>query len=302
MKQKPLGACRVVLPAANAGGAEWAQVYAFLVQRFPRIAPAVWQQRFATGKVLDAQGQPLHLTAPYVPGATVYYFRELAAEPEVPFTEQILFENERLVVVDKPHFLATAPVGQYVEQTVLRRLQRRLQLPDLSPAHRLDRLTAGVLLLCKRKQDRAAYQELFRWQQMHKVYEAIAPALPELSFPYVKQSHLENDPQHFFLTREGQGAANSETQIEVLQRGAKYWHYQLTPITGRKHQLRVHLASLGAPILGDDFYPAPQARTPDNYQQPLQLLARRLAFTDPLSGEAHCFESRRQLFSVSRLA
>lgn len=154
----------------------------FLCQRFPRIGPGIWRKRLLQGRVLDARHQPLPVDAGCHGGQVIYYFRELEHEPQVPFREDILFENEHLVVVDKPHFLATAPVGNYVEQTVLHRLQQRLQLPELTPVHRLDRLTAGVLLLCKQPHERDTYQALFRRQQVDKVYEALAAPLPHCSF------------------------------------------------------------------------------------------------------------------------
>lgn len=289
MKQ-PAGSSRVVVPSGN-----WPDVLTFLCQRFPRIAPDVWRARLEQGRVLDAALQPLSAEAACRTGQVIHYFRELGSEPEVPFREEILFENEHLLVVDKPHFLATAPVGNYVEQTVLRRLQRRLGLPELTPAHRLDRLTAGVLLLCKRPQDRNAYQALFRDQRTRKVYEALAAPLPGLEFPHIYRSRIINDDRHFFRSREVLGTPNSETRIEVLHRHADHWHYRLLPLTGRKHQLRVHLDALGAPILGDDFYPEPVRRAADDFSQPLQLLARSLAFVDPLSGAKMHFESARRL-------
>lgn len=267
----------------------------FLCQRFPGIEPEIWRERMLRGRVLDAGLQPLPVEALCQAGQVVFYFRELTHEPVVPFMEEVLFENDHFLVADKPHFLTTAPVGSYVEQTLLRRLQQRFNLPELTPAHRLDRLTAGVLLLCKQAITRDAYQALFREQQVDKVYEALAAPLSQLQFPHVRRSRIVNDPQYFFRSAEQAGEANSETRIEVLRTYRDYWHYQLFPLTGRKHQLRVHLAALGAPILGDDFYPQPQRCAIDDFSQPLQLLARSLAFTDPLSGERMQFQSRREL-------
>ncbi|TDQ40253.1 tRNA pseudouridine32 synthase/23S rRNA pseudouridine746 synthase [Thiopseudomonas denitrificans] len=267
----------------------------FLCQRFPRIGPGIWRKRLLQGRVLDARHQPLPVDAGCHGGQVIYYFRELEHEPQVPFREDILFENEHLVVVDKPHFLATAPVGNYVEQTVLHRLQQRLQLPELTPVHRLDRLTAGVLLLCKQPHERDTYQALFRRQQVDKVYEALAAPLPQLQFPHLRRSRIISDDVHFFRSREVAGEANSETRIEVLARYRHHWHYRLLPLSGRKHQLRVHLSALGAPIVGDDFYPQPLRRAADDFSRPLQLLARSLAFTDPLTGAEMLFASRRDL-------
>ncbi len=297
MANKPLGASRIRLPVGH-----WSTVLEYLCQRFVHIGSDVWRERFKQQKILNEHYQPLTLDAPFIAGTTVYYFRELPAELPVPFQEQILFEDEHLLVVDKPHFLATAPVGNYVEQSVLRRLQRRLQLPDLVAAHRLDRLTAGVLMLIKRRQDRDAYQRLFREQAVKKTYEAIAPPLPKLVFPFTHCSRLQADTECFFLMREVSGAPNSQTRIEVLKQGQTSWHYALYPVTGRKHQLRVHLASLGAPIVGDDFYPQLTTSQQDNYQRPLQLLARSLRFIDPLTGQLRFFSSARQLMNIEHIA
>lgn len=281
-------ASKLVLPPGN-----WPCLLDFVCARFPHIQPQQWQHRFERGLVVDGAGGELAAADPYQAGLHLYYFREVANEPVVPFQEQILFEDELLLVVDKPHFLTVSPVGQYVEQTLLRRLQRRYPEAQLSPLHRLDRLTAGVIMFCKQPARRDAYQQLFRAQQLHKTYEAIAVPLPHLQFPLVKTSCLEPHPEHFFLTAETNGAVNSETHIEVLARGSQYWHYLLKPITGRKHQLRVHMHSLGAPIVWDDFYPQVQQR--NGFTQPLQLLARSLEFVDPVAGLPRHFVSRLEL-------
>lgn len=290
MSGKPEGASRVVVPAGAPDS-----LLEFLCARFPRIGSAEWRRRLQQGRVLNAQCRPFAPDDCCSAGQLVYYFRQLEHEPVVPFEEEILFENDQLVVADKPHFLATAPVGSYIEQTLLRRLQRRLSLPQLAPAHRLDRLTAGVLLLCKTPQVRDAYQALFRQQQVEKVYEALAAPLPQLSFPLVRNSRIVNDDEYFFRSCEVAGAPNSSTRIEVLAQYDRYWHYRLLPLTGRKHQLRLHMSALGAPILGDDFYPQPQRRATDDFAQSLQLLARSLNFIDPVTGARMHFESQRQL-------
>lgn len=289
MKQAAL-ASKVVVPAGAPPS-----LLDFLAQRFPQQGRALWQQRLHQGKVLDAQMQPLAVDAPCYQGQLVHYFRELVQEVEIPFALSLLFEDERILVVDKPHFLPTAPTGNYVEQTALRRLQRSLDLPQLVPAHRLDRLTAGVLLFCKQPEDRDAYQGLFRQQAVQREYEALAAPLSQLQLPHVRRSRLQEDPLHFFRSCEAAGPANSETRIELLAQHEHYWHYRLLPQSGRKHQLRVHMAALGAPILGDDFYPQPLRRAADDFSQPLQLLARSLAFTDPLTGQARLFVSGRRL-------
>lgn len=275
---------------------EWATVLDCLCDHFPAIDRATWLQRMARGKVLDGAGAPIGAQHPYRVGLKVRYFREVADETPIPFQEQVLWQDEHLLVADKPHFLPVMPAGQYVEQTLLARLVRRTGNADLVPIHRIDRLTAGLVLFSVNPDSRGHYQALFRQRQVDKRYEAIAPALPQLQFPYLHRS-LMVAGEPFFRMQEVAGPPNSETLIEVLERRGGLWRYGLSPVTGRKHQLRVHLAGLGAPILGDDFYPelqAQRART-DDQAQPLKLLARGLSFIDPLSGLARTFESRLQL-------
>jgi tRNA pseudouridine32 synthase/23S rRNA pseudouridine746 synthase len=280
----------------------WSTVLDCLCDRFPAIGRDAWIDRFERGRVLDALGDPLALDAPYRIGAEVRYFREVVDEPVIPFAESVLHVDEHLVVADKPHFLPVTPAGGFVRETLLARLVQRLGNADLVPLHRIDRDTAGLVLFSANPATRAAYQALFRERRIRKHYEAIAPALPGVSFPLLRMSRLEPGTP-FFRMQEVDGAPNSETRIAVLEReragedigiddgGAAHWRYALEPVTGRKHQLRVHMAALGAPIANDRWYPQAGEVVADDHARPLKLLARRLAFRDPLSGEHHEFES-----------
>ncbi|QNP39678.1 RluA family pseudouridine synthase [Lysobacter solisilvae (ex Woo and Kim 2020)] len=284
-----LAASRLQLPPGP-----WHTVLDCLCARFPLIPREVWLDRFARGMVLDANGAPLAVDAPYRLGAEIRYFREVADEAAIPFQETLLHVDAHLVVADKPHFLPVTPAGGHVRETLLARLVQRLGNPDLVPVHRIDRDTAGLVLFSADPATRAAYQALFRERRIHKRYEAIAPALPGQAFPLVHASRLEvGEP--FFRMREVDGVANSETRIEVIERMGDAWRYALEPVTGRKHQLRVHMATLGAPIRNDRLYPQLVAAAADDYSRPLQLLARALAFVDPLSGVERRFESQLRL-------
>lgn len=280
----------------------WSTVLDCLCDRFPAIDRDAWLDRFERGRVLDAQGNPLSPGAAHRAGAEVRYFREVADEPAIPFAESVLHVDEHLVVADKPHFLPVTPAGGYVRETLLARLVLRLGNAELVPLHRIDRDTAGLVLFSADPGTRAAYQALFRERRIRKQYEAIAPGLPGVSFPLVRTSRLEPGTP-FFRMREVDGTPNSETGIAVLSREARgegtgtgdggpaHWRYALEPVTGRKHQLRVHMAALGAPIANDRWYPRVCEPAADDPARPLKLLASRLSFRDPLSGELREFRS-----------
>jgi tRNA pseudouridine32 synthase/23S rRNA pseudouridine746 synthase len=249
--------------------------------------------------VLDAAGVPLAVDAPYRLGTEIRYFREVAEEATIPFEETVLHVDAHLVVADKPHFLPVTPAGGFLRETLLARLVRRLGNPDLAPLHRIDRDTAGLVMFSANPATRNAYQSLFRLRRIHKHYEAIAPALPGLSFPLVHASRLEMG-EPFFRMREVDGVPNSETRIEVIDRAGASWRYALEPVSGRKHQLRVHMCALGTPIENDRLYPRLAPIAEDDYAHPLQLLARTLAFVDPFSGIARGFESGLRLHDATK--
>ena len=286
-------ASRLQLPPGD-----WPTVFDCLCAQFARIDREEWRGRIERGLVADAQGRPIGLLTPHRTGMEVFYYREVVAEQAIPFVERIVHADDDLVVADKPHFLPVVPGGGHVAETLLARLLRRFGNADLVPLHRLDRMTAGLVLFSANRRTRACYQALFRERRIFKRYEALAPALPDTVFPCERATRIVRG-EPFFLMREVDGAPNALTRIDVLQRGSSVWRYALEPVTGRKHQLRVHMAALGAPILGDDFYaggPAARgARAPDDDARPLALLAKALAFDDPLSGERRRFDSGLEL-------
>jgi tRNA pseudouridine32 synthase/23S rRNA pseudouridine746 synthase len=292
-----VGASAVALPPGP-----WTTVLEFLSWRLPAVSVEEWTARLEQGDVLDATGQPVPVDAGYRPQIRLWYWRELAHEAEIPFEAELLFQDDELVVVDKPHFLPMTPKGRYARHTLLARLKRQLGLEDLSPIHRLDRETAGVVVFSVRRDARAAYQGLFRERSVAKVYEAVAPFRPDLVWPVERHSRLEPGA-HFMQVREVDGEPNASTRIELMAAMGTLAHYRLLPQTGQTHQLRVHMNALGLPLLGDRIYPVllpdpPPQALPD-YTQPLQLLARSIAFTDPLTGQAREFHSRRELAAVS---
>ena len=294
MRQRPatidgLAASTLQLPPGP-----WPTVLDCLCERFPAIGRAQWLDRMLRMRVMDAAGRPLTPETPYRVGLEVHYYREVFDEPRIPFDEVVLHADADLLVADKPHFLPVTPAGGHVHETLLGRLIRHTGNHALVPLHRIDRDTAGLVMFSVNPGSRARYQALFRERGIEKEYEAIAPALPDSTFPFIRTSRIAPG-EPFFRMEEVDGVANSETRIDVLARGDRHWRYALTPVTGKKHQLRVHMAALGAPIVNDATYPHLAERAVDDYSKPLQLLAKRLVFVDPLSGAARCFESRFQL-------
>jgi len=282
----------------------WATLAEFLAQRLP--AATDWPERLRRGDVLDALGHPLSVDAPATPGTVLWYWRQPPPEPRVPFEIELLHQDEHLVVVDKPHFLPVNPGGRHLQETVLVRLKRLLGIATLTAVHRLDLETAGVLLFSVQPASRHAYHALLRDRRMHKVYEAIAPWRADLAFPVTLHHRLEEHPASFMQMQVVDGEPNAQTLVELIgpvSRGGLHAgalaHYRLTPITGRKHQLRAQMNAIGLPLVGDRIYPRlwpePAQGAARDYAQPLQLLARELSFIDPVSGEARRFVSRRRL-------
>lgn len=281
-----VGASRVQVPPGH-----WPTLLDFLCARFPAIARETWLSRFERGRVLDANGKPLRPQAPCRPGTELTYYRELDREDPIPFEAGIVFRDEHLLIADKPHFLPVVPSGRYVQETLLARLRSMLSLDDdLVPLHRIDRGTAGLVAFSVNPRTRGLFQSLFRTHALLKIYEALAPALPDTGFPLTRRSRIvEGTP--FFRMREIEGEPNSETLIDVQERRGELNLYRLRPVTGRKHQLRVHMAALGAPILNDPLYPELREERPEDFSRPLKLLARSLEFGDPQTGKRRRFES-----------
>lgn len=264
-------------------------VLAELESRFGASARA----KVLAGEVVTADGVAVTESTALRPGAHVYLYRELRDEITVPFEIPVLYRDDDIVVVDKPHFLATMPRGRHVAQTALVRLRRALDLPELSPAHRLDRLTAGVLLFTTRRELRGSYQMLFARGEMRKTYLARAAVDPDLEFPTLLRSRINKRRGQLQAIQEP-GEPNAETLVEHLGDGL----YRLTPRTGRTHQLRVHMCSIGLPIDNDPLYPNVIDVAPDDFSRPLQLLAHSLEFEDPVGRRQREFVSRRTLSAV----
>lgn len=301
-----VGATRLRVPSEG----PWPTVGVFMAERFFHLDPERLLARFDRGEIVAGDGAALTRDTPLGRHDFVWYYREPAVEKPIPFDVEILHQDADLVVVDKPHFLPTTPGGKYLQNSALVRLRNQLEIPDLTPIHRLDRATAGLLMFSVRPVTRGAYQLLFENRQVEKVYEAVSPlpadwdpAAPSLGgapFPLVHRNHIEKLRGRVRVQTDPSRDPNAETLIELRGFDDRVLHTLLRPHSGRMHQLRVHLAELGAGILHDTFYPELLPEAPDDFTRPLQLLARELRFTDPLSGAPREFTTQRTLQDAPR--
>jgi tRNA pseudouridine32 synthase/23S rRNA pseudouridine746 synthase len=290
-----VGASCIALPPGR-----WPTVLDFLEERFPSVSREEIAARMQHGDVMDEAGTPVPPGHAYRPHQKLFYYRHIEAEPRIPFDEQVLFQDDLIVVADKPHFLPVTPGGRYLQESLLVRLKRKLGTETLAPMHRIDRETAGLVVFTLQPQTRGQYQKLFSSREVHKQYECVAPFRDQLVQPMDYRSCVVA-ADHFMRMRETDGPANAETRIEMQEEERGLARYRLFPLTGKKHQLRVHLAALGAPILYDQIYPehVPDDQLDGDYSRPLQLLAQAIAFRDPVSGELRDFTSRRQLLPLA---
>lgn len=285
---------KLSLPRNNPG---ISSVLEYLILRFPNIGPEVWQQRVADGKVHWHDGTLINADSPFQPQQRVYYYREVGIEPVIPFAEKIIFQDEHILVACKPHFLAVTPTGIYIRECLQNRLREKTGLQDLQALHRLDRPTTGLVLFSVNPATRHLYHRLFSAHKIHKTYQAIARINSEENLVgqqwEIKNRIVKSEPR--FLMQMVAGEPNSHSQIRCLAQSADKVLFELNPVTGKTHQLRLHMQALGWPLLNDVFYPALLPRAADNYSRPLQLLARELRFTDPVTQQPRVFSTGTEL-------
>jgi len=273
----------------------WETLRDHLVERLRGLGAADIDRKLAAGEFVDATGRPVPEDAPFVPRSVCWTHRDLPDEVEVPFEIDVLHRDERLVVIDKPHFLSTMPRGRHVVQSALARTRVLTGLDRLTPAHRLDRPTAGVLMFTTEQRWRGAYQRVFAEGRVHKEYLAVAPVRDGLGLPLVRRTHLVKEHGSHQAREVHGGEPNAETLVELEVESGGVGGYRLTPRTGRTHQLRSQLCGLGIPIIGDPLYPVEREVADDDFSEPLQLLAAVLELDDPIDGSRRRFETRRSL-------
>lgn len=285
---------KLSLPQVNPGVAT---VLEYLILKFPYVESTVWQQRMADGKVHWHDGSLITAQSRFKPQQRVYYYREVENEPRIPFKETVLFQDEHILVAYKPHFLAVTPGGIYVNECLQNRLQRSTCNKDLQALHRLDRVTAGLVMFSVNPNTRHCYHQLFETRQIHKKYQAIADIKQGENLVgqrwEIKNRIVQGKPS--FRMCVGEGDANSHSVIQCIQQSAEQALFELNPITGKTHQLRVHMQALGYPLLNDKYYPTCQPKSDDNYSAPLQLLAKELKFVDPITQQSRLFSCDNNL-------
>jgi tRNA pseudouridine32 synthase/23S rRNA pseudouridine746 synthase len=267
----------------------------FLSGRFPGISRATWETRIFEGKIHDEQGELITLQTEYIPRNRIFYFREVTNEPHIPFTEKILFMDDNILVACKPHFLPVTPGGKYVEECLLNRLRRRTGIEELAPLHRIDRETAGLVLFSVNKKSRGSYGTLFMNGSVDKSYQAIASCRPtQEPATWTIENKIERG-EPWFRMKTAPGRSNAHSIINLVEAKGEKARFILQPLTGKTHQLRLHMSGLGFGILNDRYYPYLQDEREDDFETPLQLIAQELRFRDPLSGHLREFTSDRQL-------
>lgn len=267
----------------------------FLSARFPHVSPNTWLQRIEMGKMLTEEGEPVTLKTAYAPNTRLFYFREVEDEPTIPFKEKIIYMSDHFTVVCKPHFLPVTPSGPYVLETVINRIKEKTGNPEISPINRIDRETAGLVLLSNKKETRGLYQQLFMEGRVQKTYEAVTH-FSDLSGQkeWLVENRIEKG-HPWFLMKSCPGTINARSRISLVRSTGAKALFALSPLTGKKHQLRIHLSGLGFPIVNDRFYPKLSAEKPLDFDHPLQLLSKRIEFQDPVTGYDMAFESNRTL-------
>lgn len=285
---------KLSLPQTNPGVTT---VLEFLIINFPYIDAQIWRQRITDGKVHYHDGSLITAQSPFQAQQRVYYYREVESEPGIPFKETILFQDQHILVAHKPHFLAVTPGGKYVNECLQNRLRRSTGINALQALHRLDRVTAGLVMFSVNPDTRHLYHHLFKTRQIHKSYQAIAKISDGENLTgkewEMKNRIVPAEPR--FRMRVAEGQANSHSVIRCLQQSAQTALFELNPVTGKTHQLRLHMQALGWPILNDKYYPQLQQLSADNYCAPLQLLAKELQFIDPVTDHPRCFRTDSNL-------
>lgn len=273
--------------------APWTTMQSWLSQKlgeFIDVDEFIREQRF-----VYASGEAVQSGDAYRQSTPIWFHRDLPDETPVPGDMPIVYRDDRIIVIDKPPFLSSIPRGKHILESAVVKLRAQVDLPELTPAHRLDRVTSGLLLFTTERRWRGAYQTVFQQRIAHKVYHALAATDESRTWPVTVKNHLVKHEGTHRVQVIDDAPANAISTIDVQRVLGESSIYRLTPLTGKTHQLRQHMLSLGLPIQGDPLYPVERAVALDDFTDPLQLLAAELSFTDPVDGSTRHFRSSRSL-------
>jgi tRNA pseudouridine32 synthase / 23S rRNA pseudouridine746 synthase len=273
-------------------------IFEFLCSRFPKISPSVWQKRIESANILYEDGKPAEMRDIAIAGSKIFYYREVETETIIPFKEKILYRDDHFIAIDKPHFLPVIPAGKFVNETLLSRVKKSTGLNDIVAVNRLDRETAGIVLLSINSKSRDAYYNLFRSRLVNKVYKAISNEHPEEKETRWKiENRLVQGEPWFRMkcSEEKNIKVNAITAITLDKRDNGLCYFTLHPETGQKHQLRMHMSLIGYPVLNDRFYPVLFPEEADDYTKPLKLLSEKISFMDPVTDKLMEFRSEQKL-------
>ncbi|MDO5061332.1 MAG: pseudouridine synthase [Actinomycetaceae bacterium] len=288
----------------------------WILKNIPAINHAQLTAFFESAAIVDAWGNPLQWETPAnALENPIYLYRPGADETATPITLEKIYQGDGWLVIYKPKGLATMPRGSYVVRSATIALRRQENNADLTPAHRLDRATSGLLLFTEKPQLRRLYQEMFQNRQVEKTYLATAPAIdfstlepealaatqlikvtkePPEKPGWVKVESRIEKVEGVMSAQHVAGTPNAVTYLRPSAMrqvaGEEFCDYEVQPQTGKTHQIRLHFAALGIPLVGDPLYGGFNAARYGKDQvpqgnSPLHLEAVGLQFHDPQTGE-----------------
>jgi 23S rRNA pseudouridine1911/1915/1917 synthase len=258
-----------------------------LASLYPHSSPTAWQRKLNNGEV-TLNGVPATGAESLIEGQTLVWNRPPWVEPDAPRNFEVLFEDAHLLAVNKPSGLPTLPGGGFLENTLLRLVQK--QTPAANPVHRLGRATTGIVLFAKTPQAAATLFAYWNTPKIQKIYRALAQNVaPQDTYEILTPIGLVPHPLIGSVWAAHPTGKPSKSLATVISRTASTTTFEVSLYSGRPHQIRIHLASIGHPLVGDPLYD-PTGRPRENLpglpgDGGYFLHAHYLKFHHPLTGD-----------------